>query len=79
MYKKCACSLFRDITLKLPPLEDYPSEVQETATSLAEMRSVCWRVRPGAARDRRLFTSVLGQGWGVDCDEVSPAGPYCQY
>ena len=23
-------------------------------------------------KDRRLFTSLYGRGWGVDCDEVVP-------
>ena len=40
-------------------------------TSLAQLRNICWRIKPwNEKKDSRLFTSMYGQGWGVDCDEV---------
>ena len=51
-------NVFRDITFKLPLMEDYPKEIQDSATSLTDLRGLCWRVKPHASssRDRRLFT-----------------------
>ena len=60
----------RPITLKFPDLEDYPEVLQSQATTLRQLRSVCWRVKPGCCRDARLFQSMFGRGWGVDCDEI---------
>ena len=69
--------LSRPITIKFPDLTDYPEEVQTEATNLGYLRSLCWRVKPWdksseVMRDKRLFRSVLGEAWGVDCDEIMP-------
>ena len=50
--------MYRNITMKLPPIEDYPKVVQDSATSLTDLRGLCWRVKPEAStsRDRGLFT-----------------------
>ena len=38
-----------------------------------QLLAVCWQVRPWECpKDRRLFTSLYAEGWGCDCDEVSP-------
>ena len=58
-----------EITIKPPTKVDYPSMLEQT--SLAQLRNICWRVKPwNEKKDSRLFTSMYGQGWGVDCDEV---------
>ena len=54
------------MTLRPPPLTAYPSSLQDSASTLSQLRSLC---EPG---DRRLFCAVLGSGWGVDCDEIVP-------
>ena len=59
------------MTLRPPPLSAYPSSLQDSASTLSQLRSLCWRVKPGPG-DRRLFCAVLGSGWGVDCDEIVP-------
>ena len=42
-------------------------------TKVQQLRLICWRVKPWeCARERNLFHSLLGAGWGVDCDEVFP-------
>ena len=57
------------ITIKAPEAEMYPSSIDKT--SLAQLRNICWRIKPwNEKKESRLFTSVYGQGWGVDCDEV---------
>ena len=43
-----------------------PSKVQQ-------LRLICWRIKPWEyPKDKKLFHSLLGAGWGVDCDEVYP-------
>ena len=69
--------LNKTITIKFPELTDYPEDIQQEATTLSYLRSICWRVKPWdksseTMRDKRLFRSVLGEAWGVDCDEIMP-------
>merc|ERR1719494_1747699 len=57
------------VTLKAPEFEDLPSSL--TVSTVSQLRNVCWRIKPWREKkERGLFTSIMGQGWGVDCDEV---------
>lgn len=43
------------------------------ATTVKELRLLCWRIKPwDEPKSSRLFSSVMASGWGVDCDEVYP-------
>ncbi|XP_040577973.1 uncharacterized protein [Lepeophtheirus salmonis] len=38
-----------------------------------QLRILCWKIKPwDTPKERNLFTSVMGSGWGVDCDEIYP-------
>ena len=42
-------------------------------TKVQQLRMICWRIKPWEyPKERGLFHSLLGSGWGVDCDEVYP-------
>ena len=42
-------------------------------TKEQQLRMICWKVKPWEyPKERSLFHSLLGAGWGVDCDEVYP-------
>ena len=61
--------------MKPPDLTNYPEDIQASVTTIGQLRNICWRIKPWTDprdRDRKLFTSMFGQGWGVDCDEVIP-------
>ena len=58
-----------EITINPPNLLEYPAMLEQT--TLAQLRNICWRIKPwNEKKDSRLFTSLYGRGWGVDCDEV---------
>lgn len=63
----------KSITIHPPELTNYPEDIQASVATIGQLRNICWRIKPWTDprdRDRRLFTSLYGQGWGVDCDEV---------
>ena len=42
-------------------------------TKVQQLRMICWKIKPWEyPKERGLFHSLLGAGWGVDCDEVYP-------
>ena len=43
------------------------------ATKVQQLRLICWKIKPwDYPKEKKLFHSLLGAGWGVDCDEVYP-------
>ena len=62
------------VLVKTTLCEDRPSTPQSfIPTKVQQLRLICWRVKPWEySKDKKLFHSLLGAGWGVDCDEVYP-------
>ena len=57
------------VTIRVPSKMEFPADLDKT--TLAQLRNICWRFKPWNVEKRDgLFTSVFGQGWGVDCDEI---------
>jgi predicted protein tyrosine phosphatase len=55
-------------------LEERPTTPQSFVdTTVQQLRMICWKIKPWEyPKEKKLFHSLLGAGWGVDCDEVYP-------
>ena len=50
-----------------------PTPLTFNPTKVQQLRMICWKIKPWEyPKERGLFHSLLGAGWGVDCDEVYP-------